>query len=325
MATNTQEESKKIVDRFSKAGVRLKEKEVEDRLHLLISQFKVQPGEASRTVISFFRQQHGLSFDDMKGTRGAADVIGIGSIPVEDNRWVSLRAKVVQLWESRSEAVAQTGLIGDQTGTTKFTIFEKSRESLPTLEEGKSYALDNVVTSVFNGQVGVKCNKNTTITPLSEDIEVSRKTETMTGIITSLSSGSGLIKRCPECQRALVKGQCGEHGRVDGIYDLRIKAVFSPLGTSTSIDLIMNREVTEALTGVSLERAKEMATDALDQSVVLDEFRRNFTGRYYRVTGGTLPSNTMLVDNVIPADIASTENIDGLIAAIADATTAGGN
>lgn len=323
MAVDLKQESLKIVDRFGKAGVQLNEKDIEDRLRLLISQFKVQPAEATRTVISFFRQQHGLSFDDMKGTRGAADVIGIGSIPVEENRWISLRAKVVQLWESRSEVVAQTGLIGDATGTTKFTIFAKSAESLPALEEGKSYSFDNVVTSVFNGQVGVKCNKNTTITELSEEIEVSRKTETMTGIITSISSGSGLIKRCPECNRKLTKGMCGEHGRVEGIFDLRIKAVFSQLGTATSIDLLMNKEVVEALTGISLDKAKEMATEALDQGVVTDVLTRNVSGRYYRVSGAMLPGSTMLVDEIESVNIADPASINGLIAAVKE-TAAGG-
>lgn len=323
MAIDLKEESKKIVDRFGKAGVKLREQEVEDRLRLLITQFKVQPQEASRTVISFFRQQHGLTFDDMKGTRGDADVIGIGSIPVEENRWISLRAKVVQLWEPRSEAVAQTGLIGDQTGTTKFTIFAKSAESLPVLEEGKSYALDNVVTSVYQGQVGVKCNKNTTITPLSEEIEVSRKTETMTGIVTSLSGGSGLIKRCPECNRKLTKGMCGEHGRVEGTFDLRIKAVFSPLGTATSIDLLMNKEVVENLTGISLDKAKEMATEALDQAVVTDVLTKKASGRYYKVTGAVLPGNTMLVDEIELTNIADPANINGLLAAVSEAIKGG--
>lgn len=317
------EESKKIVDRFSKAGVALDMNEVESRLKLLVSQFKVPPQEASRTVISFFRQQHGLTFDDMKGTRGPAGVVGVGDIPVEDNRWISLRAKVVELWESRSEAVAQTGLIGDATGTTKFTIFEKSRESLPALKEGKSYALDNVVTSVFNGQVGVKCNKNTTITELSEEIEVSRKTGTITGIITSLGSRSGLIKRCPECNRALVKGMCGEHGKVEGVYDLRVKAILSPLGSPNSIDLLMNRDVTAALTGITLDMAREMATEALDMGAVGTEISKKITGRYYKVTGAVLPSNTMLVDEIEPVNIADLADINGLIAAVSEAMAGG--
>jgi len=34
-----------------------------------------------------------------------------------------------------------------------------------------------------------------------------------------------IIKRCPECNRQTKSGACAEHGKVEGIYDLRIKAV----------------------------------------------------------------------------------------------------
>jgi len=55
-----------------------------------------------------------------------------------------------------------------------------------------------------------------------------------------VQSGSGLIKRCPECNRALVKGACGEHGKVEGVYDLRIKAVLDD-GEKVQ-DILMNRK-----------------------------------------------------------------------------------
>ena len=42
-----------------------------------------------------------------------------------------------------------------------------------------------------------------------------------------IQTGSGLIKRCPECKRALVKGACAEHGKVKGEYDLRINRITS--------------------------------------------------------------------------------------------------
>jgi len=72
----------------------------------------------------------------------------------------------------------------------------------------------------------------------------------------------------PRMQPALVKGACGEHGKVEGVYDLRIKAVLDD-GEKVQ-DILMNREITEAFTGITLDKAKEMATEALDQGVVLD-------------------------------------------------------
>lgn len=324
MASNIiKEESKKIQDRFGKAGVQIDEKEIEGRMSTLIDQFKVPTAEAARTVISFFRKQHNISFDDMRGTQGDATETPIGDIEVADGHWVSLKAKVIQLWDSRSEAVSQTGLIGDETGTTKFTIFTKGSEAHPTLEEGKNYSFANVVTSVYQGQVSVKVNKNTKITELLTDIEVRQKTDTITGVITTLASGSGLIKRCPECHRALVKGACGEHGRVEGTYDLRIKAVFMPVSSPEAVDLLINAEVTGTLTGITLDQAKEMAMEALDQEVVADEIRRKITGRYFKASGSMLPSKTMLVESIETVNIATPENVATLIKSI-EAAVAGG-
>ncbi|MDD5614926.1 MAG: replication factor A [Candidatus Methanoperedens sp.] len=323
MAVNIKEESKKIQDRFGKAGVSIDVKEIEERMNRLITEFKVQPQEAIRTIISFFRQTHNISFDDMKGTQGPADVIPIGDIKTEDGNWISLEAKVVQLWESNSDKVSQTGLIGDGTGTTKFTIFAKGAEEHPVLVEGKSYLFNNVVTSVYQGQVSVKVNKNTVIAELSGDIEVKQKSETVTGIITALSSGSGLIKRCPECNRKLSKGMCGEHGKVEGVYDLRIKGVLSPLGRSDSIDLLMNKEVTESLTGIGLDKAKEIATEALDTAIIADILQGKVVGRYYTITGSLLPSKVMLVNEVKPANIATQEIIATLTNSIETAIAGG--
>ncbi len=53
-------------------------------------------------------------------------------------------------------------------------------------------------------------------------------------------------------------------------------------------DILLNREITEALTGITLEKAKEMATEALDQIVVLDMIKSKLVGRYYVVSGAKL-------------------------------------
>lgn len=40
-------------------------------------------------------------------------------------------------------------------------------------------------------------HSNSEIVPLDVDIEVKRQSVAVTGIITDISAGSGLIKRCP--------------------------------------------------------------------------------------------------------------------------------
>jgi replication factor A1 len=39
----------------------------------------------------------------------------------------SVRVKMVQEWEARHERILQTGIVGDETGTVKFTIWKKRR------------------------------------------------------------------------------------------------------------------------------------------------------------------------------------------------------
>ena len=301
-------EIENIISRLTAAGVQSDEnekEEIEQKFNQLVSQFRVQPAEAIRTVIIQMLRKHGIE-TKYWAAGGKAPLSTVDHVKA-DNEWLSLKVNVVQIWENRSDAVARTGLIGDGTGVLKFTIFAKNAGIIPEdFAEGNSYLMENLVSSVWQGQVSVKANKTTTITPC-EDVEVSRRTETMTGVITAIASGSGLIKRCPECKRALVKMQCGEHGRVDGIYDLRIKAVFSPFGTNDLIDLIIATGPTETLTGLSVAQAKEIATEALDAAVVEDRFRKEIVGRYYEVTGSMLHPDSMLVESIKPVNISTHE------------------
>jgi replication factor A1 len=57
----------------------------------------------------------------------------------EDGKWVTLKVKVVQIWDNTSDKITQTGLIGDETGIIKFTIWESA--NLPPMEEGRSYEI----------------------------------------------------------------------------------------------------------------------------------------------------------------------------------------
>ncbi len=283
----------KIEARFSELGVKVQPSEIETRLDQLINKYKVPPEEARRNVINYFLKQHNIPKTEFFAQREReTPVVKVSDIK-ENEKWVTLRGKVIQLWESTHESVAQVGLLGDESGTIKFTKWTKA--NLPQVEEGKSYLFKNVVTSEWQGQFSIKLNKTSVIEPLKEDIEVGSTPVEYRGAIVDIQSGSGLIKRCPECNRALVKGACGEHGKVEGIYDLRVKAVMDD-GEKVQ-DILLNREVTEALIGITIQKAKEMATEALDQSVVLDLIKSKLIGRYFIVSGKRL-DRFILVDTI---------------------------
>jgi replication factor A1 len=264
--------------------------EVEQRLENLVEEYRVPVEEARRSVVNSYLDEADIERDQLGG--GGSEAVQVADVD-EDEQWIDMTAKVVDLWEPRSESVAQVGLLGDETGTIKFVAFETS--DLPKLEEGSVYRLENLVTDEYQGNYSVKLNRTTGITELDEDIEVGDDAETVEGALVDVQSGSGLIKRCPEegCTRVLQNGRCSEHGDVEGEFDLRVKGVVDD-GEAVH-EVIFDREATEELAGITLESAKDMAMDALDTTVVAEEIRADTLGRYFRVSGPTL-GRYLLVD-----------------------------
>jgi len=215
-------------------------------------------------------------------TPGIAPLVKVAEISDEGN-WVDLKGKIVQLWDNTNESISQVGLIGDETATIKFIKW--ARAEIPVeLTEGNNYLFRNAVTSEWNGKLEITLNKSSSIEEISDEIEVkTREDAVLTAAMVDVQLGSGLIKRCPQCNRSLTKGACAEHGKVDGVYDLRLKAV---LDTGTiAQDILLKREVTEEISGITLEEAIAMAADALDQGVVLEAMKQKLVGKYYTVSG----------------------------------------
>ena len=257
--------------------------EIESRLETLVSEYRVPVDEARRSVISTYLDEADMDRDELSG--GASQSATVADIDAPEE-WVDLTVKIVDLWEPRTDSIAQVGLLGDETGTIKFTKWAKSE--LDELEEDAVYRLGNVVTDEYQGRFSVKLNSSTTIEELDTDLEVGDDSTEVEGALVDIQSGSGLIKRCPEedCTRVLQNGRCSEHGDVDGEFDLRIKGVLDD-GTEVH-EVIFNQESTEELTGITLDEAQQMAMDALDTEVVVEEMRGRVLGRYYRVAGPTL-------------------------------------
>jgi replication factor A1 len=229
----------------------------------------------------------------------------------EPGLWIDLRVKVTQLWETNSDAISQSGLIGDETGSMKFVKWAKA--DLPNLMEGKSYYLKNVVTDEFQGRFSVKLNRTSQIEPLDIDVEVGSQAAEFAGALVDVQKGSGLIKRCPVCKRSLAKGVCSEHGKVEGTYDLRIKAVMDD-GRRVQ-DVLINRETTERLVGLTLDEAKQMAMEALDHEVVRGLIEGKLVGRYFSLTGPRV-DRYLLVETINEAKPVVTADVDELIAAV---------
>lgn len=285
-------------------GVTATPEQITARLDSL-KQFKVTGNEAKRSVIRALAESAGIDLSALY--KGNSTPIHVADVK-EDGKWVTLRVKVVQIWDNTSDKITQTGLIGDETGLIKYTMWESA--NLQPMVEGRSYEIRNAVTSLYIEKFQIKLNKNTTIVQLKEDVNV-RQEEELTGAIVSIQSGTGLIKRCSECNRQIKNGICGEHGKVEDIFDLRIKAV---LDNGKEIrELLLDAEQTFKLTGIDLARAKEMAIAALDQNAVAQAIRDMLMGKYYHAKGNST-GRYLIVKSITPPTTAL--NSDTILASM---------
>ncbi|WEL28021.1 DNA-binding protein [Haloferax volcanii] len=85
--------------------------------------------------------------------RAPGRVIPIAAVSEVSRREVSITGEVTQLWESSNSAIQQVGLIEDETGRTKFTVWTKSGQTV--VREGERVTMRNVAKSWYGGRVSV--------------------------------------------------------------------------------------------------------------------------------------------------------------------------
>jgi len=188
-----------------------------------------------------------------------------------------------------------SGVFGDESGRLPFTNWDPA----PEIEDGGPVRIENAYVQEFRGVPEVNVSEFSTVTAIDREVEVGVDATTMAigeavrtggiydvelvGNVLAVRDGSGLIQRCPECYRVVQKGQCRTHGDVDGVDDLRVKAILDD-GTGT-VTVVLDDELTQQVYGGDLEDALEQAREAMDQEVVADTIREHIVGREYRVRG----------------------------------------
>ncbi|MBN2541882.1 hypothetical protein JXI42_03370 [bacterium] len=144
----------------------------------------------------------------------------IGS-EVKVNSWINLEVKIVELWNAKSDKIAQTGLFGDDTGTVRFTSWKVS--NLPEFEKDKCYIVKNAVVNSWNGKLQLNLNRKTEIQETDADIEVSvKEPEVFKGEIIGLTNRTAAILKCPKCSRPVTKNFCNVHKDITPKKDLRL-------------------------------------------------------------------------------------------------------
>ncbi|MFW5956953.1 MAG: Single-stranded DNA binding protein [Natronomonas sp.] len=186
------------------------------------------------------------------------------------------------------------GVFADPSGRLPFTDWDPH----DSIEEGASLRIEDVYVREFRGVPSVNLSEFSTVEP-TEEVEISESAAQMeirdavatggifdvevVGNVIAIRDGSGLIQRCPECNRVVQNDQCRTHGEVDAYDDMRIKAILDD-GTDT-LTVVLDRDLTETIYGRTMEEALEHAKDAMDRSVVADSIADDLVGREFRVRG----------------------------------------
>lgn len=210
---------------------------------------------------------------------------------------VVITARILEIREREVEISGQkkkvfSGVLGDETGKAQFTAWYdfKLREGMVVkVSGGYVKAWKGIPQFTFDEKATVeKLDVNTILEkdvksqklPLSELVERNGALDVeVEGTIIEIRKGSGVVLRCPQCNRVLQNGSCLTHGAVEGKSDARMKLVIDD-GTG-SVSAILGRELTEKLLG------KTMDVTSPDDGLV-EEMNTMLFGHRVRLQGNAL-------------------------------------
>jgi replication factor A1 len=216
---------------------------------------------------------------------------GIGSVDVV--------VRILEVKERETSVDGETkkvfsGIIADETGKAQFTSwhdFKFKKDDVFQITGGYIKSWKGIPQLTFDERATVKKLDKSKIP--KGDLELTKMPLHMLvekrgaldveieGTIIDVRPGSGVISRCPECNRTLQNEECSIHGKVSGTSDLRLKLIIDD-GTG-SVSSILNRELSEKLIGKTLEDCKKM-----NETDLLNEINKMFFARTISLRGNAL-------------------------------------
>ena len=244
---------------------------------------------------------------------------GMGSVTVT-GRIVTYEARSVMV--KGEPKTVYSGIIADDTGKIQYSAWNDF-----SLKEGETICVKNAYIRSWKGIPQLNMGDRCEISRVDSVFDVvdtsgSKKTIdeitrigggldiTLEGMVVDMRAGSGLIKRCPQCNRSILNGVCTAHGQVNGTPDLRMKIVLDD-GTG-AIGAIVNRKDTETLTGITLKAAEGLAM-AQGEGVVAREVAGKILMKRISITGNVMsddygPSMIVKSASVLDVDVVSEAN-----------------
>lgn len=284
--------------------------EIETELEMFVNTYGISLPEAKRAVIKKFggdprviSPRRSFKVCDLKDGLYRVDLQG---------RVLSLSKRSYQ--RDGQERFLFSGILGDETGKIEFTAWDDYG-----LEEGKAYHFTNGYTRQWRGRTQLNLGNNTQISELDDEVfpsldqvqqnvlvNIDRLNQLggapgvkVEGFLVGVRSGSGLVFRCPDCNRVLQKKSCMIHGKNDGTPDLRIKGIIDD--GYGALYIIAGKEVTEGILGIGLDECLKIASDRMDSGIIQDMAEEKLLNRYVSVTGDVFTDDygtTMIVHSI---------------------------
>lgn len=254
---------------------------------------------------------------------------GIGSVTVSgkvmsiETRTVNAKGEEKQVW---------SGILADETGKIQFSSWNDIG-----VEAGDAIRVENGYIRGWKGIPQLNIGDRSKVDKIDDtfgDVSATAASEktvgeiiatgggldmSVTGTVMDIRAGSGIIKRCPECNRSILSNECITHGTVTPVHDLRLKVIIDD-GTG-AMSAIVNREVTEKLTGITLDEAEEESAVNGESSVtrmLADRILlRNVTFRGNVMSDEYGPS--MIVKDAEPENRDLNKEAEELLAAVEEA------
>ena len=200
---------------------------------------------------------------------------------------VELTVRILEANEREVEVDSQkkkvfSGIIGDETGKAQYTAWHDFK-----LKKGDVLKISGGYVKSWKGIPQLTFDEKATVEKLDDDKISNKNIKTqkillhklvekrgaldveVEGTVIEIREGSGLVMRCPECNRVLQDDSCAIHGNVKGTSDIRIKLIIDD-GTGT-VSGIIGREATEKLLGKTLDEWEKISEKSKGKDILIQE------------------------------------------------------
>ncbi|MGA1821234.1 MAG: hypothetical protein ACMUIG_01750 [Thermoplasmatota archaeon] len=221
----------------------------------------------------------------------------------EESRNVDLEGRIIDLKRDSVtvkgvERTVLNGVIADRTGKIEFTCWGPV-----DLQMDGCYRIIGGYIKSFRGSLKLNFDAGAIIKPVGDSkipgredlmkpvnariIEIERGAShgpvILRGTVVGIRPGSGLIMRCSECGRRIIKGQCPVHGRKDGTEDLQLRAVFDD-GSGAAM-IRGSRNMVERILGKELSIISDQVVKSMDPDSVERELSELLVGHPVVIIG----------------------------------------